>query len=706
MADDPQSGRRRVPRAPRLDSDDDVVEDVPAESGTKAAPAPKKAAPPKMVTKAPAKAAAPIAPVEPDPEPEAPDEPKPAAKKAASKTTAPAKKTPARRPRPQPSARHAGSIQLGGFTTLPSGLRGPPAGDIAEPPPPNEPADGTLVDASPERSGIPRRFGGTGFWFLSGLTAQPFAVGVALLAAWTGLIVSMWAAALGLILGILVAVGFLAVNSFTRSLFNAGAGQALSIVGVVTGALAGAGGTFVAVYSHELFGRPTNVLVSLGSGAALAVAIVAAISRYEGDILKLRRYRRMSNGETRRIAPLMQQVAAEMKLPDIPRFAMADLHVVGAWTYMRHVVLTPDLLETLDDRELAAVLAHELHHWAHGDSVASHFIWACAWPLAALYNLAAYCSGVQVGVTTHGLTVGRKIIPFLAWMVAWPSWLLIRFVVAPAAASGMRRSEYAADEAVVKIGRAPDLAAALRKLGAFEPARTGWEAALYGTHPPLPLRLERLEPVSQDDDDYQEGDLGVIDVEKGRRLGVAVLACIAGLLLWGAAINNHRTNPAASGTTSFNGGPGPTVTTLPNTPIAAGTAEATVAQFVSAYFDSLPTNGHRDVVAQYADPSEVTALQSTADANVQNFGGQVTASSATAVGCAYSSTDQAVAVRIKWAYTDSTGVARTEWFTDSILVNKPGSSWKVGAIPTFPDPGAPDITDSQLPSGFGSCSGH
>jgi hypothetical protein len=52
------------------------------------------------------------------------------------------------------------------------------------------------------------------------------------------------------------------------------------------------------------------------------------------------------------------------------------------------------------------------------------------------------------------------------------------------------------------------LSSALRKLGAFEGGRAGWERAMVATHPSTELRLEALERPKPDDAVYHEGELG------------------------------------------------------------------------------------------------------------------------------------------------------------------------------------------------------
>ena len=332
----------------------------------------------------------------------------------------------------------------------------------------------------------------------------------ALLAAWTGLIVALWAAFFGFFLGIFIAVGAMATNSVSRQLFDAGAGQAVGATGVVSGALVGAGGSFVAVYSHVLFGNPRYVIVSLAAGFLLACVILAIVSAAEGNLLRfMRGYRHLTKDEARRIAPLLKDVGDKMRLSDTPKLAMADLKVPSAWAHTRHVVLTTSLLETLNDAELKAVLAHELHHWNKGHAVGLTFVSACAWPITVLYNLAAFLGGYRLD-EEGGVKVRTNLGSIIVWFLFWPAWVLAKLLIGPAAAARTRRHEYEADAAAARIGLGRPLAEALVKLSAFEGGRTGWEAVTSAAHPPTALRLDKLQPAQPDDDDYIDSPLGGI----------------------------------------------------------------------------------------------------------------------------------------------------------------------------------------------------
>ena len=112
----------------------------------------------------------------------------------------------------------------------------------------------------------------------------------------------------------------------------------------------------------------------------------------------------------------------------------------------------------------------------------------------------------------QGMGVGppskfRGVLVLIGWVIAWPAWVILTVVVAPTVAVSQRRYEYAADAAAGNLGYAAAMISALRKMGAFEGVRTGWEQAMNATHPPTELRIEALQPPKPDDAQYQEGEL-------------------------------------------------------------------------------------------------------------------------------------------------------------------------------------------------------
>ncbi len=413
-------------------------------------------------------------------------------------------------------------------------LQPPPTPGTGQPPiSPNPPA----VTWQPSAPRPISRAAGWSDRYASGIINQPWAVTFGLLASWTGLIIALWAAFFGLFAGALVAVGIIASNNVTRQLFNAGAGESVGALGVFAGALAGAGGSFVAIYSDVLFGSPAKVFVSIVTGFILALVLLIGSGVFEGDYLRLvRGYRNLSTDEVRRVAPLVQDAAGHLGLSSLPNVAMATSLVPSAWCHPRHLVLTPSLLTTLTDSELEAVLAHELWHWREGHAIALTFVACCSWPITLVYNLASWLGGYTLAEqpTQGKMSVGKGIV----WFFFWPSWILTRFIIGPAAAARQRRFEYEADAAANQIGLGSSLAAALYKLTQFEGGRTGFEAIIAAAHPPTELRLDRLRPAAPDAIYYTERPLGVVTPDR-LKWAVGLAAAAIAIIISVGSIVNH-----------------------------------------------------------------------------------------------------------------------------------------------------------------------
>ena len=359
--------------------------------------------------------------------------------------------------------------------------------------------------------GLPAEYNDGSEWLYHGLSRHSKAVFAALLAGWTGLWIAIWGAAVGLLIGALAAGGIA-----TTLGAKIGVGEAAGLFGVIFGGFVGMLGAFAVVVLFLIAGG-THVVISILSGAVLAVLIIIAVALFERLFLRLRGYRRLSRAEVRRISPSVKDAADAMNLAALPRFAMADNVLPNAWTHMRTIVLTTGLLTTLTDQELQAVLVHELEHWRKGDAVGLRFVWAAAWPVAILYNLGMSLTGQTPEGRPRGRVTG-SLLALVGWIIAFPSWVLTKLIILPLVAASQRRYEYDADKAASDLGLGDDLASALPKLTAFEGGRTGWERAMTATHPPTQLRLDALAPVQQDDWYYQEGELRRPTWKEARRL--------------------------------------------------------------------------------------------------------------------------------------------------------------------------------------------
>jgi len=326
-------------------------------------------------------------------------------------------------------------------------------------------------------------------WAALWLGLQHFRLGLlaALVAAWSGVIVAVYAAGIGAVLGggaVLVAAAQGLVPSAAGP-YGTGIGNGITIIGVLAGALAGAVTAFTAVFGSSIVLSPQTLLAELITGALIAVSLTAILYRGERLLLAGLGYRRMAWDEWERIAPLAADAARDLGLwaGPLPHILIADTLDAHAWTQMRAIVITRGLLDLLDDDELRAVMAHELYHWSEGHPVGQRLLWACALPLVPLQALALWLGRSREGV-----------IAFIAWCLFWPIHLTIRVVVAPVFAHYSRSYEFLADAGVATCGPAyrEGLRGALAKIAVLEAPRTGWEATLTRAHPPTPLRLERL----------------------------------------------------------------------------------------------------------------------------------------------------------------------------------------------------------------------
>jgi heat shock protein HtpX len=164
------------------------------------------------------------------------------------------------------------------------------------------------------------------------------------------------------------------------------------------------------------------------------------------------------------------------------------------------MALTDGLLRSLDSRELAAVLAHETAHAAHGD--------------LDLMNLADVISRVTAALSMAGQFLLVLNLPLLLLGAAPVSWALVLVLVfAPGASSLLqlalsRTREFSADAEAARLTGDPlALASALGKMeraesgfwsGVFLPGNRSPHPSLLRTHPAHAERIARLRELASD----------------------------------------------------------------------------------------------------------------------------------------------------------------------------------------------------------------
>jgi len=228
-----------------------------------------------------------------------------------------------------------------------------------------------------------------------------------------------------------------------------------------------------------------------------AVTVIAALTHVRGTeslVLRSARASFPETGSEPELQRLLQRLAQLADLP-VPRLAIVETGTPNAFTLRvsparATVAVTRGLTEALDDRELEAVLAHELSHIANRD--------------AGVLTVVAFPR--MLGVT---LIADESIAGILLWVV-WPLGLPLWAIGSLLTLTVSRYREYGADRgSALLTGEPEQLMSALQKLSdrhipsgdlrlqgakafCIVPAQTR-RFELFMDHPPLSKRLGALE---------------------------------------------------------------------------------------------------------------------------------------------------------------------------------------------------------------------
>lgn len=262
--------------------------------------------------------------------------------------------------------------------------------------------------------------------------------------------------------------------------------------------------TVLLIFAGRLIGGEGGMVM------ALVLAVVMNISAYwfsDRIALSMAGAKPVDEAQAPELHRIVRRLAQTAGLP-MPKVFVIHQPAPNAFATGRDpqhavVAVTAGILDVVSERELTAVLAHELGHVRGRDTLIMAVVASIAGAISFLAQMAQWSlffggrDDDEGGGNPIGLLVGIILLPLAA--------MLVQLAIS-------RSREYGADDTGAELSRDPlGLASALRKLEAHskrvplavnpgvshlfivQPLLPGGFTSLFSTHPPIEARIARLE---------------------------------------------------------------------------------------------------------------------------------------------------------------------------------------------------------------------
>jgi heat shock protein HtpX len=275
--------------------------------------------------------------------------------------------------------------------------------------------------------------------------------------------------------------------------------------------IAAMGGLFVLL--GEWLGGAAGLSGNAGAMIGLAIALIFNFGMYwwSGTIaVKSTRSHPVTEQDYPQLYTIVRELTQQQGMP-MPQIYVSEMLQPNAFATGRNpdnakVAVTKGILQILDERELRAVLSHELSHVANRDILVSSIAAAIGSAITFMARFAFWFGGDDDNGSPFAALAALLLAPIAA--------AIIQLAVS-------RSREYQADESGAYLSRDPDaLASALRKLevaasrvpppatlapseahlfitNPMAAVRGRGFSGLFSTHPPTDERIARLEAIAQ-----------------------------------------------------------------------------------------------------------------------------------------------------------------------------------------------------------------